>query len=190
MRALRSARGFTLLEVLIAMVIMVGGVIVVANAWSSNFYRVRTTRINNSMAVLLERKMTEIEVFYKEKPLGEIKEADAGDFGEMYPGFTWEMTSKEFEMPDMSGPLTSRDGGADEMTMTIVKTMTEFISDSVREVTVTVSYKPRKGKTLQHSVTQYFVDYTKELPLPGMPAGAGGGGGGAPGGGAPAPGGS
>ena len=31
--------GFTLIEVLIAMVIMVGGILVISNAWSGNFVR-------------------------------------------------------------------------------------------------------------------------------------------------------
>ncbi len=166
--------GFTLIEVLVAVVIMVGGIMVMANAWSGNFLRVRNSRINNTAAALLERKMTEIEITYKDKPLEEIKESDAGDFGTMFPGYSWEMSSKEFEMPDMSGSLVAREGGADEMLITMVKTMTDFIKKSVKEVSVTVAFKPKKGNTIRHSVATYFVDYTKEMDVPGMPGGAGG----------------
>ena len=56
-----STRGFTLIEVLVAMVIMVGGIVVIANAWSGNFSRIKGARINNVAATLLERKMTALE---------------------------------------------------------------------------------------------------------------------------------
>ena len=171
----RRESGFTLIEVLVAVVIMVGGIVVMANAWSGNFLRVRNSRINNTAAALLERKMTEIEVIYKDKPIEEIKEADQGEFGSMFPGYAWEMSSKEFEMPDMTGSLTAREGGADEMLLMIVKTTSDFIKKSVKEVSVTVSFKPKKGNTIRHTVTTYFVDYTKEMDIPGMPGGAAGG---------------
>jgi len=171
-----NRRGFTLIEVLIAVVIMAGGIIVMANAWSGNFLRVRNSRINNTAASLLERKMTEIEILYKDKPIEEIKEDDAGDFGSMFPGYSWQMSSKDFEMPDISSALVSRDGGADEMLLTIVKTTTEFIKKSVKEVSVTVSFKPKKGNEIHHTVTTYFVDYTKDLNVPGMPGGGAAGG--------------
>ncbi len=173
-----TQKGFTLIEVLVAVVIMVGGIVVMANAWSGNFLRVRNSRINNTAAALLERKMTEIEVMYHDKSIDEIKESDAGDFGSMFPGYTWEMASKEFEMPDMSGSLIAREGGADEMLLLIVKTTTEFIKKSVKEVSVTVAFKPKKGNPIRHTVATYFVDYTKPLDIPGF---GGGGGGAAPG---------
>lgn len=160
--------GFTLVEVLVAMVIMIGGVIVIANAWSGNFSRVRSARINNVAATLLERKMTEIEFEFYDKSIDEVREEDAGDFGAMYPGYSWEMKAKEFEMPDLSGALTSREGGADETLLMIMRTTAEFFKKSVKEVSVTVIYKPRKGNPIRHTVTTFLVDYTKEMPLPGV----------------------
>ncbi|MES2965602.1 MAG: prepilin-type N-terminal cleavage/methylation domain-containing protein [Bdellovibrionota bacterium] len=170
-RSQRRQRGFTLVEVLVAMVIMIGGVIVVANAWSGNFSRVRSARINNVAATLLERKMTEIEFEYAEKTIDELKDEDAGDFGAMYPGYTWEMKSQEFEMPDLSGAMTSQDGGADETLLMIMRTTAEFFKKSVKEVCVTVIYKPRAGNPIRHTVTTFLVDYTKELPMPGLGGG-------------------
>jgi general secretion pathway protein I len=117
--------------------------------------------------------MTEIEILYKDKPIEEIKDEDAGNFGSMFPGYAWSMTAKEFEMPDLSSSLVSRDGGADEMLLTIVKTMTEFIKKSVKEVSVTVSFKPKKGNEIKHTVTTYLVDYSKDIDVPGLGGGGG-----------------
>lgn len=162
--------GFTLIETLVAMVIMSGGVMVLANSWSGNFMRIRNSRINNTMAILLERKMTEIDVKYKDRSFEEIAETDAGDFGTKYPGYRWEMKAKKFEMPDMSSALISKEGGADEMMLMIVRTVQDFIKEAVKEISVTVYYKGRIGKEIRNSVTTYVVDYSKELPVPaGMP---------------------
>jgi prepilin-type N-terminal cleavage/methylation domain-containing protein len=180
---MKRNRGFTLIEVLVAMVIMTGGIIVMANAWSGNFARVRSARINNNIANLLEQKMTEIEVEYQDKSIDEVKDADSGDFGPLYPGYRWEMKSQAFEMPDLTGTLTAKDGGADSMLITIVSAMTEYFKQSVKEVSVTVFFKSKKGTELKHAVTTYLIDYTKELPMPGLGGGGGGGTGGGTGGG-------
>lgn len=164
----KKKNGFTLIEVLVAMVIMIGAVIVVANAWSGNFSRVRSARINNVAATLLERKMTQIEHEYYDKSIDELKEEDGGDFGAMYPGYRWEMKSQEFEMPDLSGALIADDGPTDQTLITIMKTTAEFFKKSVKEVSVTVIYRPRKGNEIKHTVTSFLVDYSKELPIPGM----------------------
>lgn len=180
--------GFTLLETLVAMVIMTGGVIVLANAWSGNVMRIQRSRVNSTMASLLERKMTEIEITYKDKASEEIVEEDAGDFGPQFPGYKWEMTSQPFEMPDLSGAAMSKEGGADEITLMVLRTISEYIKLAVKEVNVSVIYKARRGTDIKNSVTSYFVDYKKEIPMPaGLPAGAAGGAGGGAAGGATNP---
>lgn len=176
-KALRQA-GFTLIETLVAMVIMSGAIMVLANSWSGNFARLKNSRINNTMAGLMERKMTELEVLYMTKKFDEIDESAAGDFGAKYPGYKWEMKSQPFEMPDMSGALISREGGADEMLLMIVRTVADYMKEAVKELTVTVIYKGRVGAEVKNSVTTYIVDYSKPLPIGG---GGGGGAGGTPG---------
>ena len=160
--------GFTLIETVMAMVILSSGIMLLANSWSGSFMRVRKTQLSTEVTALLERKMTEIELEYSGKPLDSIPEETEDDFGSEYSQYSWKMTSKEFEVPDISATLTAQAGGADEMALTVMKTLTEHLGKSIKEVKVTVIYKGAK-KPLEFSATQYFVDYDKELPLPSMP---------------------
>jgi general secretion pathway protein I len=167
-------RGFTIIEVLVAMLILSGGIMVIANSWSGNYNRLQKSRINNTMGHLLQKKMVEIEIEYKNKSIDEIKEEDSGTFDE-YKGFTWNMKSQEFDMPDLSAALIAKNEGTDDQTLQIVKQVTEYIRKTVKEVTVSVSYRtPKAKKPITQEVTTYFVDFKKEVPLMGgAAAGAG-----------------
>jgi general secretion pathway protein I len=160
-------RGFTLLEVLVALVIMVGGIIIVANSWSGNLLKIRKATLYNNIGVLLERKVTELEVFYKEKTLDEIPEEDGGDI-EGYPQYKWKLRSRKFEMPDLSSMFIKNKGGSDEMFLSMMKQVNEFIGKSVKEVKISIIISNAK-KPLEYWVTTYFVDYTVDMGLPGIP---------------------
>lgn len=163
-------RGFTLLETLIAMVMLSAGIILLANSWGGSFMRVRKTQLSTEVAALLERKMVEIQMEYRDKPLDSIDDEKSDDFGSEYPDFSWRMNSKAFEVPDLAASLTARDGGANQTLIMIIKQMTEHLSKSIREVKVTVIYKKGK-KPMEFSATTYFVDYNRQLPMPGGAAG-------------------
>lgn len=130
--------------------------------------RVRKTQQAFEMSTLIERKMAELEVKYRGKPLESIAESDEGDF-ENIENFTWKMESRKLEIPDMTALLTGREGGADQMLLSVIKQMTEAMSKSVKELKLTVIYT-KGSKPIQHSVTTYFVDYDKEIAL-GAPGG-------------------
>lgn len=155
-----------------AMVILSSGLLLLANSWSGSFNRVRKTQLSTEVTALLERKMVEIEMEFQGKALDSIPEEKEDDFGAEYPQYSWKMESKEFEVPDISATLTAQPGGADELTLTVMKTLGEHLSKSIKEVKVTVIYKGAK-KPLKFSATQYFIDYDKEVPLPSIPGGAG-----------------
>jgi len=166
-----QTKGFTLLEVLIAMSILTMVIVAVSSTWSGNFNRVRKINFANNVSTLLERKMVELETKYKGKPVAEIPEEEAGDFGADYPQYRWALTSQEFQMPDLTALLTSQEGGADEMLITMIKQVNEFVSKAVKEVTLTVFVKASQ-KEVPYKITTYFVDWEQDLGLPG---GAGGG---------------
>jgi general secretion pathway protein I len=161
---LKNAKGFSLFETLLAVVILASALLLLTNSWSSGFLRVRKTQQQFEIATLLERKMTEIEIEYRGKPLDDIPEEKGEDFGSDYPQYSWRLTSQKLELPDISSTMAAQEGGIDQFTQTMIKTLTETISKSVKEVTVTVIYNVQP-KPLEYSITTYFVDYNTNLNL-------------------------
>lgn len=163
---MKHNKGFSLIEVLVALAILAGGIIIVSSSWSGNFLRVRKSTLYNNVSVLLERKMTEIDALYRGKSIDEIPDEDSGDFGSDFPEYRWTLNSQPFEMPDLSANLTSQKGGADDTLIQVLKQMKEFMSESVVEAKVTVFVKGR-SKEIKFSATTYFVDYSKDFSMGG-----------------------
>ena len=161
--------GFTLLEVLIAMIILASGVMLLAQSWSSSYNRIRKTQKNVEIAALLERKLAETDMKYRGKSIDSIPESEGDEF-EGYPEYSWKLESKKFEMPDLTSILIGRDGCVDQMMMQLMKQFSEHLSNSIKEVKITVTYKV-KEKEFEYSATLLFVDYDKQLPLPSIPGG-------------------
>jgi len=93
-----NKKGFTLIEVLVAVTIMAGVVTTVALAWNTNTLRIRKSQNFNIVSSLIEQKMTELEVEYEDKKLTEIPEELSGDFGSDYPKYRWTFTSQDFQI--------------------------------------------------------------------------------------------
>jgi len=174
-----NSKGFSLIEVMVAMLILTGSIVTLTSSWSGNYFRLNKAQINHNVNELLQKKITEIEIQYLDKPIEEIKDSDAGTFKD-FPNYRWTMESQDFEMPDLSAVLIGQDGGADELLLTIIRQMGEHISKSVKEVEVAVYVKFKKNE-VKYGVTTYFVDFDKELDLgslagiAGALGGAGGG---------------
>jgi general secretion pathway protein I len=159
-----KSKGFTLLETLIALVILAGGLALLVTSWSGSFMRLRKTQFTYEFSLLLEKKMGEVEFEYRGQPIASIPEEKEGDFGEDYQGYTWKLTSKKMEFPDLSQFLASNQGGeknngSDQMTQMIIKQLITLMNNSVKEVTVTVLFSKGNSKPIEHSITTLFVDY-------------------------------
>lgn len=166
----RTQKAFTLIEVILALMVMSSGLFILTNAWSGTYTRLQKTQIQVQLAALLERKITDIEREYKGKPLDSIPEEKEDDFGSDIPYYSWKMESRKLEIPDLSATLTSKEGGANENLLRIMKLFTEHLSKSIKEVRIKVTHKG-KVKPVSADVTIYMIDYDRPLPIPG---GAGG----------------
>ena len=153
--------GFSLFEVLIAMSIMSSAAMLLYMSWSGNQVRVQKMTINNKAAFLLDQIIAELEIKYGQRQ-EQLPDSEAGTFDD-HPGYSWKMESRDFEMPDLRAVLISGDQG-DEMLLTVIDKLTEFLNESIKEMKVTVEYKLGKS-TAKYSATTFMVDYNKPLPL-------------------------
>ncbi len=169
-------KGFTLLEVLIAVAILASGIILLGTSWSGNLMRLRKSNLYSNVSALLERKIVELESEYRDKPLGEIPESREGDFGSDFPDYKWKMKSRDLKFPDLSAVIVGKDG-ADETLLSMVRQMTDVLSKAIKEIKVSVLVKAKK-KDLEFSATDYIIDYSAGIggvtgaaggaPAPGM----------------------
>lgn len=165
-----SKSGFTLIEVVLALMVMASGLLILMNSWAGTYSRLRKTQTQVEIVGLLERKVSEIEREYKGKSLDSIPEDKADDFGSDVPNYSWKMKSRKLEIPDLSPLLVGREGGANTNLLMIMKLFTDHLSKSVKEVKITVTHKEGKKKPLSVDVTIYMVDYDRPLPMPGAGA--------------------
>lgn len=172
-KSVQKINGFTLIEVILAMMIIASGLLVLSNSWGGTYARLRKTQIQVQMAALLERKIVEIEKEYKNKPIDSIPDEKTDDFGSDYPEYSWKMTSQKLELPDISPLLEAQasagDGGDTGVKLdlnSLMKMFTEHISKSIREVKIEIIYADKK-KPIKVDVVIYMIDYDKPLPLPG-----------------------
>lgn len=160
-------RGFTLLETLIAMMILSAALILLSNAWGGAFRAVKKSRQQHEVSLLLERKITELELEFKGKPLSEIPEEREEDFGKNYPDARWKMQSKEFEFPDLGPLVKSQNEQSDPMIESAFKEISETINKSIKEVKVTVILKDGP-LSREYSAVTYFMDFDQSASMGGM----------------------
>lgn len=176
----RSEKGFSLIEILIALTILASSLVVISTAWSTTMQRMRKMKMQYQAGFLLDYKVSDFERMYKDK-LGQLPEDESGNFedlGAEYKAFTWRLQSKKFELPDLTPILAQRKQGADVILSTMMGQLSDYFREAAREVTVTITYTYKK-QSLKYSATTFLVDYNQQLPMPGM----GGVPGGVPGGG-------
>ena len=166
-----KARGFTLIEVMISMLILAGGITMISLAWSGNFMKARKSTTFNNVATLLERKMAEVEAQFKDK-FTEIPE-EAGEEFEDVKGYRWKLKSRAMKFPDLAPLLAAQEGGVDETLLGMVRQMTEYLNKTIKEVQVTIFVKSKGAKKEQEfSATQYFIDYSQDFGAGAAAAGA------------------
>jgi len=80
-----NIKGFTLLEVIVAMVVVVIGLVLISQAFSIGLRAVRVSDKATVARFLAEQKITELEILSFS-----ALQSTTGDFGTDYPGYTWQ----------------------------------------------------------------------------------------------------
>ncbi len=171
-RLLSDESGFTLLEVLIAITIMLISFASILTIESQSIVASSKAKEKNIVTMLAKNKMIESELEFEGKTFEEFKSEESGQFEEPYTEYTWTRTVKEIEFPELN--VTSASGGNDGADGTganggntvqieqMTKLITQYLSDAVREVTVTISWN--RGNTPQkYSVSTYWVNLNSEF---------------------------
>ena len=92
----RGRSGAILMEALVALTILTAGISVIAQGFSLGLQASSLARSRSTAARLAADKLVEVET----SDLARLSN-EAGDFGEDYPGFTWEITVEEADLPDL-----------------------------------------------------------------------------------------
>ena len=101
----RKSVGFTLLEVMVAMAIIAIALTAVLGSQSQSVSLASEAKFNTTAPLLAQSKIAEVEVAEQEDLTG-----DSGDFGEDFPGYTWELSMEDitFEEPENVSDLLKR----------------------------------------------------------------------------------
>jgi len=80
-------KGFTLLEIMIAVAILAVALVTLLGSQSQSVFFANSAKFETMAALLAQSKMSEITI-----QAADSLSSDSGDFGEDYPGYGWEAT--------------------------------------------------------------------------------------------------
>lgn len=169
--------GFTLLEVLIAMAILVVALASILMVESGSIRATTRAKQMSVVGMLARNLMIDTEFKIQDKPFDEISKETSGKFDAPYAEYTWKTSVKELKFPQLNalGSTATGAGGAgaqnpsgstgtNQQGEMVGRVITNFLSKAIREVTVSIIWK--KGTAEQsYSVSTYWVDLNYELSL-------------------------
>ncbi len=88
-----SNKGFSLLEVMIAVALIAIALTTLLGSQSQSVYFANSAKFETMAALIAQSKMSEI-VMQEADSLS----SDSGDFGDDYPGYAWEATVSDFSI--------------------------------------------------------------------------------------------
>jgi general secretion pathway protein I len=184
-RILSNRSGFTLLEVMIAVTLMlIAWTSIFATQSSSQTVVWKSTKLND-VTMLARSKMSEIETEIEGKRFEEVKKEESGTFPDPWKEYSWKKEIKEVEFPNISmqggggsgesgsgdakdsGGSSAEDSASGNNTDAIERMMrliTKFLSQSIREVRLTLNWK-QGASDASFTLTTWWVDLNHEFSL-------------------------
>jgi len=172
-----NERGFTLLETIIALAIMVIAFASIISVESGSINAAIKSKQLNVVGMLAKNKMIDTEYEIEGKVFEEVKKEDSGAFPAPYEDYHWKTEVKEIKFPSLnfsggggqgkdagsSGNSNSNSGGQDLGDL-MTKLVTQYLSKALREVSVTIIWK--KGSSdQQFALSTYWVDLNHEFQI-------------------------
>lgn len=178
----RNEAGFTLLEVMIALAIVLICFTAILGIQGNSINSSIRTRQNHTVAMLLKKIITETEFELEGKNFQEIGTEKSGVFEDPFQDYSWKREIKKVAFPNLmslggnaasgqeGSSAQSAAGNSSNITELVGQIITKFLKTALRQVEISVSWKRGTG-TLTESVTIYWVDYNAQFNL--SPGGAG-----------------
>jgi general secretion pathway protein I len=177
MQNLRTEKGFTLLEVMIAIGVLAIGIGAILTAENNSLDVTLRAKRMTTVATLARNTIIDAERELQGKTFEEVKEKSTGKFEAPYSDYSWERVIKEVTFPNVTGAGAGGGGGAAGTSggaasaggdtevpgvERVVKIATAYLSKSTREITVTIRWTDRK-EDQNFTVSQYWVDLNHEF---------------------------
>jgi len=96
-RRLCRNRGFTLLELMVAAVILAFGIVGILRAISAGLLSARDAGDYTTAAMLAQAQLEQLRWDENLQSTGESE----GDFGDLYPDYSWQASLESVELPDL-----------------------------------------------------------------------------------------
>lgn len=180
-RIRRHSTGFTFVEVLVAMLILVLASLAASSIARQSVRATRDAKEISRASWLLQKVMTELETRLEteglEKGCDKKKE---GKFDAPDADFSWVTYCYEIDvrLSETAAQATQADEDSNEstkedvITKMILQTANKYIASSLRELTAEVIWKQGKGQRTV-SATTHFVRYDQPLTFPSIAGGLG-----------------
>jgi len=168
-----ASAGFTLLETMIAMAIMMVAFSAILMVQSASINTSAKSKQMNVVGMLAKRTMIETEYEIEGKTFDEVRKEMGEAYKEPFQDYRWTRSVKEIKFPNLNLAAAAGGGdqdksggntGANSAVELMTKLLTNFLSKAIREVTVTVFWKRGSGEQ-SFSVSTYWVDLNHEFAL-------------------------
>jgi general secretion pathway protein I len=189
----RSAAGFTLLEIMVAVAILSSTLVVLLQIVTNNIRATNHAKLTTAATFLARTKMSDLEDQILYEGFISENESKKGTFKEDgYPQFSWDTLIERIELPtdltqktqdaandktkDSKDPMAMMTGFLGGIMSSFIEPIKNGLQESVRKVTVRVTWDETGRPNQSIEVVQYLTDPSqieKKMLLGGGAAGAG-----------------
>jgi len=165
---INAQSGFTLLEVMVAMSIMIVAFSSTLAIQSSNLKSSRKAKQTNIVGMLAKNQLLQTELEIKGKKFTELPDESHGQFEPPYEEYQWFRKIKKIEFPQisMAAPKSedSKDDstGSDPVAEQMSQMVSKYLSNALKEITITVKWGEGKFEQ-KYAVSMYWVDLDTDL---------------------------
>ncbi|MCM0605380.1 MAG: type II secretion system protein [Xanthomonadaceae bacterium] len=162
----KSNSGFTLIEVMIALAIMTIAFTSIFQIQSDSSKAIRQSKETNLVTMLLKNYMIDTEHEFEGRAFTEVSKEKVSKCQEPYEEYQCSRVIKEIKFPQLSFGQNSTDpeqAQSNQMIERVTKLITKFLTQAIREVTVTVAWGSKYEYKV--SLSTYWVNLNQEFSI-------------------------